>query len=281
MIFFSLSATSLPHPRRFTFGVGMSPIMRITLSLTGVVFSVWRAGLFRQAERCLRHLWGHTHCHKANPILPCQRLQPVILEQITVLLIVFQTCSFEPELSFSRRFPSQSWKLTLVWPPVHCKLLFRCCLCGLHGLQLQDAGAILLAAESGPPITTKGNGFHQGPPWPWGSCVVRLLITASDICHKCLGMKTPWSQIPPLPLRWIWRHSSWSQRGQAGPLILASPQFLSQSLLPHLMSMSEVTEMSQYLKFNHRFFFVPTSCLNSIPSTRSLGSDRLPCLYQN
>lgn len=67
-----------------------------------------------------------------------------------------------------------------------------------------------------------------------------------------------------------------------GYLTSASPQFLPQSPLPHLMSRSEVTEMSQYLQFNHRIFaVVPTSCLNFIPPMGSLGSDYLACIKIN
>lgn len=37
-------------------------------------------------------------------------------------------------------------------------------------------------------MTTKGNGFQQGPPCPWACCVVRLLIAPSNACCKYLGM---------------------------------------------------------------------------------------------
>lgn len=39
---------------------------------------------------------------------PCRKSHPIILGQITVLLIASQSCSFEAKLSFSRRFLSWS-----------------------------------------------------------------------------------------------------------------------------------------------------------------------------
>ena len=67
-----------------------------------------------------------------------------------------------------------------------------------------------------------------------------------------------------------------------GYLTSASPQFLPQSPLPHLMSRSEVTEMSQYLQFNHRFFCCCSNFLLKFhPSHGPLGSDSLACIKIN
>lgn len=69
-----------------------------------------------------------------------------------------------------------------------------------------------------------------------------------------------------------------------GYLTSASPRFLPQSSLPYLMSGSEVTELSQYLQFNHRFCFC-CCCSNFLlkfhPFHGLRGSDYLACIKIN
>lgn len=135
-----------------------------------------------------RHWQGSTcPVQRQTHGFPFWILYPVILGQITIPLVTFEAFSFEPKLNSSRRFPSQSLKLALIYPQFSASFFFSSA--WFCSLQLQDAGVILLAAKSGPLITTKGTGFQQGLPWPWDGCVVRLLIAASDVCHKCLAMK--------------------------------------------------------------------------------------------
>lgn len=143
IFFFSLSATSLPYLGGFLSGLASAQLQGAHCPWQKV-FSVCEGALQAGRERLwtpVRSLKFQSgkytpHRQESNPCLSYHRLPPVILGQITILWIAFRASSFEPKLSFSRRFPSQSWKLTLVCPPVHCKLLFRCCLCGLPRPQL-------------------------------------------------------------------------------------------------------------------------------------------------
>lgn len=69
---------------------------------------------------------GNICLRKGKPCLPLWFLYPVILGQVIIFLVAFETCSFEPKLGLFHKIPYLEFKARSDLFPMHCQLLFHC-----------------------------------------------------------------------------------------------------------------------------------------------------------
>lgn len=120
-------------PWEVAFWVGISPIVRVVLSLTVVGPEGWGGsgvqGRRETWDSCAYSpglIQGNICLWEGKPCLPLWFLYPVILGQIIISLAAFETCSFEPKLGLFHKIPYLEFKARSDLFPMHCELLFHC-----------------------------------------------------------------------------------------------------------------------------------------------------------